>query len=242
MLEIRKSIVFIFATLLTCSQGYSQEISEKIDQLVNSYYQNGIFNGAVLVSQKGKVIYKRAFGLADREWNIPNTTDTKFKIASLSKAFTALAMMQMVSEGEISLNGKIKDYIPDYSGQSGDSITIHQLLTHTSGIQSNLDPKEELIRQRLYHELREMVHYAETSKLLFKPGSSFGYSNFGYNILAYIIQTVSGKPYAEVLKEKIFEPAGMNSTGQYDNSLVETRLAKGYEYKLIYGYRNPDFV
>jgi CubicO group peptidase (beta-lactamase class C family) len=148
----------------------------------------------------------------------------------------------MVSEGEISLNGKIKDYIPNYSGQSGDSITIHQLLTHTSGIQSNLDPKEELVRQRLYHELREMVNYAETSKLLFKPGTRFGYSNFGYNILAYIIQSVSGKPYAEVLKEKIFDPAGMNSTCQYDNSLVEARLAKGYEYKLIYGYRNADFV
>ena len=136
MLGIRKSIVFIITTLLTSSQGYGQEISEKIDQLINSYYQNGIFNGAVLVSQKGKIIYKKAFGIADRDWNIPNTTDTKFKIASLSKAFTALAMMQMVSEGEISLNGKIKEYIPDYIRTIwATAITIHQLLTHTSGIQ-----------------------------------------------------------------------------------------------------------
>ena len=241
-MRIRKSILFVIAALLTCSLGYGQEISDKIDQLISSYYRNGIFNGAVLVSQKGKVVYKKAFGIADRDWNIPNTTDTKFKIASLSKAFTALAIMQLVSEGEISLNGKIKEYIPDYTGQMGDSITMHQLLTHSSGIRSNLDPEEELIKQRLHHELRGMVNYAETSKLLFKPGTSFGYSNFGYNILAYIIQSVSGKPYAEVLKEKILDPAGMKSTCQYDNSLVETRLAKGYEYKLIYGYRNADFV
>jgi CubicO group peptidase (beta-lactamase class C family) len=90
---IRKSIVFIITALLTCSPGNGQEISEKIDQLINSYYQNGIFNGAVLVSQKGKVVYKKAFGIADRDWNTPSTTDTKFKIASLSKAFTALAIM-----------------------------------------------------------------------------------------------------------------------------------------------------
>jgi CubicO group peptidase (beta-lactamase class C family) len=241
-MRIRKSIVLIITALLACSPGYGQDISEKIDQLINSYYQNGIFNGAVLVSQKGNVVYKKAFGIADRDWNIPHTTDTKFKIASLSKAFTALAIMQMVSVGEISLNGKIKDYIPDYAGQLGDSITIHELLNHSSGIRSNLDPEEELIKQRLHHDLREMVNYAETSKLLFKPGSRFEYSNFGYNILAYIIQSVSGKHYADVLKEKIFDPAGMKSTGQYDNSLVESRLAKGYEYKLIYGYRNADFV
>lgn len=237
-----RCILIVFALLPNFTPAGCQEISEKIDLLMNNYYQNGLFNGVVLVSQKGKIIYKKAFGIADREWNIPNTTDTKFKIASLSKSFTALATLQLVSEGKIRLDGTIKEYIPDYSGPSGDAITIYQLLTHTSGIRSNLDPKEELIKQRLHHELREMIKYPETSDILFKPGTGFGYSNFGYNILAFIIQTVTGKPYELVLKEKIFDPAGMKSTCQYDNSLVENRLAKGYEYKLLNGYRNADFV
>ena len=231
-------ISFLFHTAL----AFCQSKEEKIDQLMNAYYKNGVFNGAILVSHQGKVIYKKAFGIADREWNIPITTDTKFKIASLSKPFTALLTMKLIQEGKIRLDGTIKEYIPDYSGRLGDSITIHQLLTHTSGIRSNLDPKEEVVRQRLYHDLREMVKYAETSDLLFEPGTRFEYSNFGYNILAYIIQTVLRKPFNVIIKEKIFDPAEMRSTSQYNNSLIENKLAKGYEYKLLFGYRNADFV
>jgi CubicO group peptidase (beta-lactamase class C family) len=219
-----------------------QDTAGKINSLVGTYYQNGVFNGVVLVSKKGQIIYKKAFGMADREWNIPITIDSKFKIASLSKSFTALAVLQLVQEGKIRLDGTIKDYIPDYSGRAGDSITIRNLLTHTSGIRSNLEPKEELVQQRLYHTLRDMVKYAESADLLFKPGTKFGYSNFGYNILAYIVEIVTGKPFHIVLKEKIFDPAGMINSSQYDNNLVEKKLVKGYEYKLLYGYRNADFV
>jgi len=150
-------------------EGSGQNLSGKIDSLVTTYFQNGVFNGTVLVAKKGEVIYKKAFGYADREWNIPVTLDTKFKIASLSKSFTALAVLQLVQEGKIKLNGTIKDYIPDYSGMLGDSITIHRMLTHTSGIPSNLDPKEELVKQRLYHELRDMLKYPETADLIFYP-------------------------------------------------------------------------
>jgi CubicO group peptidase (beta-lactamase class C family) len=241
-MKIRKYILILFFLLIKNSQGYSQDISDKIDLLMNNYYRNDQFNGVVLVAKNGKIIYKKAFGVADRDWNLPVTTDTKFKIASLSKSFTALAIMQLVSEGKIRLNGTIKEYIPDYSGKLGDSITIHQLLTHTSGIRSSLDPEEEIIKQRLHHDLREYLKYAEASDLLFKPGNRFGYSNFGYNILAYIIQMITGKSYNVVLKEKIFDPAGMKSTKQYDNILVEEKLAKGYEYNLLYGYRNADYV
>ena len=230
--------VFLILILLQFFDARSQSTIENIDRLINAYYLNGVFNGAVLVSSKGKIIFKKACGIADREWDIPVTVDSKFFIASLSKSFTAMLILQLVDKGKIGLNGSIKEYCPDYQGKYGDSITIHQLLTHTSGIRSNLDPEEEAVQERLPHSLREMVKYVESSDLLFKPGSGFSYSNLGYNILAYIIEQVSGKSYEIALKEDILDPAGMDNTSQFNNDRIEKKLVRGYEYKLLYGYEN----
>ena len=221
---------------------FSQTTAEKIDRLITTYYQNRVFNGAVLVSRKGQVIYEKAFGIADREWDIPITIDSKFKIASLSKSFTAVLVLQLAEAGKISLNGTIKAYCPDYKGVSGDSITIHQLLTHTSGIPGDIDPKEEAIQERLPHTLREMVKYAESADLLFKPGTGFSYSNLGYNILAYIVEQVSGKSLETALRENITDPVGMLNTRQFDNDRIESKLARGYEYKLLYGVENAKML
>jgi CubicO group peptidase (beta-lactamase class C family) len=234
---MKNRLILIFI-LFQFFHVYGQNKAEKIDRLITAYYQNGVFNGVVLVSQKNKIIYKKAFGIADREWDIPVTIDSKFKIASLSKSFTAMLILQLIDKGRIRLDGSIKEYCPDYQGMLGDSITIHQLLTHTSGIRSNLDPEEEAIQERIPHSLREMVKYAESADLLFKPGSGFSYSNLGYNILAYIIEQVSGKSYEIALKENILDPAGMNNTSQFNNDRIEKKLVRGYEYKLLYGYEN----
>ncbi len=216
----------------------AQNKAGKIDRLITAYYQNGVFNGVVLVSEKGKVIYKKTFGVADREWDIPATIDSKFKIASLSKSFTAMLILQLAESGKIRLDGTIKDYCPDYSGKGGDSITIHQLLTHTSGIPRDNDPEVEAIQERLPHGLRDMVGYAEKADLVFTPGAGFNYSNLGYNILAYIVERVSGKSFDVVLKENILDPAGMHNTRQFNNDRIEKKLVTGYEYKLLYGYEN----
>jgi CubicO group peptidase (beta-lactamase class C family) len=216
----------------------NQEKSAKINDLMNSYYNNGLFDGVVLVSQKGSVIYQKAFGIADRDWNIPMTTDTKFRIASLSKAFTAFLILQLVQDGLVSLDGTIADYIPDYQGKYKDRITIHQLLTHTSGIISMIKPEEEAIQERLYHDLRDLIRYAEEADLICEPGTEFHYSNFGYNILAYIAERVANKPFGVLLNERIFVPVGLNDTRQAVDSQIEERLARGYEYKLLYGYEN----
>ncbi|MEI6047983.1 MAG: serine hydrolase domain-containing protein [Bacteroidota bacterium] len=228
----------LFPVLFSFLTISGQNAVEKIDSLVEAYYQNGVFNGVVLVSKKGEVIYKKAFGFADREWSIPNTINTKFRIASISKPFTALLVLQLAQEDKINLSGKITDYIPDYKGKLGDNITIHQLLTHTSGILTSLDPEEEAIQERLYHSLRDMIKFTESADLYFRPGTGFRYSNHGYYILAYIIEKVTGKKFGEVLKEKILEPAGMLNTSQSDHSRIERNLARGYEYKLLYGYEN----
>jgi CubicO group peptidase (beta-lactamase class C family) len=217
---------------------YGQDAAQKIDQLMTAYCNNGVFNGAVLVSCKGKVIFKKAFGIADREWDVPVTTDSKFKIASLSKSFTAMQILQLAEAGKISLTGTIKEYCPDYTGRLGDSITILQLLTHTSGLPGDNPPEIEAIQERLPHSLRDMVGYAEKADLVFAPGTGFSYSNFGYYILAYIVERVSGKPYDVALKESVLNPAGMYNTSQFNNDRIEKKLVRGYEYKLLYGYEN----
>ncbi len=236
------SLLIVFPVLFTFLAVSGQNHVGKIDSLMTTYFRNGVFNGTVLVSRKGEEIFKKAFGYADREWTIPNTTDTKFRIASISKSFTALLVLQLAQEGKINLNGTITDYIPDYQGKLGDSITIHQLLTHTSGVLTSLDPVTEAKEERLYHSLRDMIKFTESADLYFAPGKGFRYSNHGYYILAYIVERVTGKRFEAVIKEKICEPSGMFSTSQSNHSRIEKKLAKGYEYKLLNGYENaPGF-
>src|SRR5437899_13065241 len=107
---------------------------DKLDKLMGAYSENGQFNGSVLVAQKGKIIYKNVFGLANREWNIPNQADTKHRLGSITKQFTSMLILQLVQQGKIKLDVSISTYLPDYPKSNGDAITIHHLLTHTSGI------------------------------------------------------------------------------------------------------------
>ena len=149
-----------------------------------------------------------------------------------------MVILQLADEGKIKVDGKITDYVPDYTGKKGDVITVEQLLTHTSGIMESLDPAREAIQERLYHILRDMVKFAEESDLYFEPGTGFHYSNLAYNLLAYIAESVTNKPFDQLLKERIFDPLEMKSTKQYNAAFVEKNLVKGYEYKLLNGYEN----
>lgn len=232
------NLLIILLLLITGNAADAQSNPEKIDALIRAYNNADEFNGVVLVSEKGKIIFKKAYGIADRELNVPMTVEMKFKIASLSKPFTAMMILQLVDEGVIELDGKITDYIPDYSGEKGDSITIEQLLNHSSGILQSLDPEQEAIQERLYHSLRDMVRYAEKADLYFEPGTGFHYSNLAYNLLAFIAESVTGIPFDKLLQERIFEPLEMTHTKQYQAGDIEKNLSKGYEYKLLSGYEN----
>src|SRR5438270_662994 len=129
--------VLFAATLLATSAGLAsaQDHFAKIDALLKQYSDFGLFQGSVLVSDRGK-IYEKGFGLANKEWDIPNAPDTKFRLGSITKQFTATLILQLVEQGKIKLDGKITDYLPDYRKDTGDKVTIHHLLTHTSGIPS----------------------------------------------------------------------------------------------------------
>src|SRR5687767_7225338 len=135
MKTARLFTLFIFA-LITATDAFAQQNVQKIDGLLKQYYDYGQFNGSVLVAEKGKIIYEKGFGMANMEWSIPNQPDTKFRIGSVTKQFTAALILQLVEEGKIKLDGKITDYLTDYRKDTGEKVTIHQLLNHTSGIPS----------------------------------------------------------------------------------------------------------
>ncbi|WP_456438278.1 serine hydrolase [Psychroserpens sp.] len=227
----------IFIILTSCKQNKNAknivtDKSNKIDEIVNLYSDYGMINGAVLVADKGEIIYKKGIGLANMEWGIPNKTDTKFQIASMTKSFTALLIIQLVAEGKLDLHTPISTYLKDYPKTNGDQITIHHLLTHSAGFDRSVDDKK-------YNKPVDMVNQFSSAKLQFPPGTRFGYSNNGYTLLGYIIETVTGKPYEEQLKERIFEPLKMKNSGFFKHRPIIKNMASGY-YKGFGEYFDND--
>lgn len=227
-----KSVLFLVITLFvlisnSCGQTNSEnhKISsypDKINELVSLYAEYDGFNGSVLVAHEGKIIYKKGFGLANMEWDIPNQTDTKFMIASITKQFTAMLIIQLVAENKLDLHKPISTYLPDYPKENGDQITIHHLLTHSSGLGDapNNDKK--------YMKPKDMVNQFAEVPLKFKPGERFSYSNGGYTLLGYIIETITEKTYEDVLKDKIFTPLNMKNSGFYKHRPIIKNMSSGY--------------
>jgi len=221
----------------------SQNLKVKnIDRLIESYVENKLFNGSVLVEEKGRVIFKKGYGLANMEWNIPNSADTKFRIGSITKQFTATLILLLEQEGKINLQAKITDYLSWYRKDSGDKITIENLLKHTSGI-PNYTAKSSVMDDIAIHNYspKEIAGKFLSGDPEFEPGTKFSYDNSGYFLLGVIIEEITKKSYAENLKEKIFAPLEMKNSGiDSPFALIENR-AVGYEYGLE-GYQNANFI
>src|SRR5215204_4755845 len=130
----RRILLLICLTVLFASFVGAQNKAQKINNLLQSYSEFGQFNGAVLVADADKVIYRKSFGLANFEWQIPNMPDTKFRVGSITKSFTTILILQLAERGKLDLDGKITDYLPNFSKEFGDKVSIRQLLTHTSGL------------------------------------------------------------------------------------------------------------
>ena len=214
----------------------------KIDEVMTAASKNRLFNGTVLVAENGKVIYKKGFGKANMEWNIPNTPDTRFRLGSITKQFTATLILQLVEQGKIKLDGKITDYLPDYRIDTGGKVTIHQLLNHTSGIPSYTSmPNFENDVSRNPYRVADFVKKYASGDLEFEPGSKYSYNNSGYFLLGAIIEKVTGQTYEQILKEKILDPLGMKNTGYDHHGTIIEKRASGYE-KTADGYRNASYL
>ena len=223
-------VIAVFCLVAFQSQAFAQDKAAKIDELMTQYSKNGQFNGTVLVAEGGRVIYKKGFGMANAEWDIPNTPDTRFRLGSITKQFTAMLILQLVEQGKVKLDGKLTDYLTDYRKDTGDRVTIHQLLNHTSGIPSYTGlPGFFKDVSRNPYGVSDFVKQYASGDFQFEPGSKFSYNNSGYFLLGAIIEKVTGKPYEQVLKENILDPLGMKDTGYDRHDTIIKKRATGYE-------------
>jgi CubicO group peptidase (beta-lactamase class C family) len=240
---VKKLAAVILIGLLFSLKIFSQRNEYKINELMNAYANNGQFNGTILVKKGENIIYKNALGLANREWDILNTIDSKFLIGSIGKPFTALMTLILVNDGLIDLNATINEYIPGYSGPGKNKVTIHQMLTHTSGIPNHgAIPNLSKKLVRWIYNTDEYLELIQNIELKFEPGTSFEYSGIAYNLLAIICEKVAHKDFGDLLKERIFIPLEMRDTKHDKNLDIDTKRANGYEYHLLEGYMNPSYI
>ena len=188
----------------------------RMQTLIKSYVDSDVltekFMGSVLVVEGDKTLINQGFGFADLEWDIPNTPDTKFRLGSLTKQFTAASILLLEERGKLSTDDLVKKYVPD-APAAWDKMTLYEVLTHTAGI-PNFTAFPD------YHALEwksmtpaELVARFKDKPLDFEPGTQFRYSNSGYVLLGYILEKVSGEKYAKFLQENLFGPLGMADTG-----------------------------
>ncbi len=243
---MKRKKLFILAAGLVLVSGstlFPEHAGKKIDRLMSALQRNGQFNGTILVKKNEDVIYERAFGLANREWGVRNTLDSKFLIGSVSKAYTALMVLILANEGSIDLNATINAYIPGYEGPGKNRVTIHQMLTHTSGIPDHgAIPDLAKKRVRWIYDSDQYLELVRETALKFEPGSGFQYSGIAYNLLAIACEKVAKKSFKELLKEKIFIPLKMNDTSLNNNLDLDPKRAYGYEYYLLDGYKLPSYL
>src|SRR5437016_6308289 len=232
----------LFGILFFQATALAQDKASKIDQLISLYNKYGQFNGSALVADNGKVIYQKGVGLANMEWNIPNTSETKFRLGSITKQFTATLILQLVEQGKIKLDGKLIDYLPDYRQDTGAKIAIHNLLSHTSGIPSYTSlPGFFTNVSRNPFAVDDFIKKYASGDLEFEPGTTFVYSNSGYFLLCAIIEKVTGKPYEQALRENIFDPLGMKNTGYDHWGAIIGKRATGYT-KTPRGYETAPYL
>ncbi len=221
VVKIRISGVTFLAAVMVASSAWlafyaSGATAREANKFVEAQVEKGYFSGAVLVSRNGKVIFQRAYGMADTEAKIPNTLDTRFRIASISKTFTAILVMQLEGEHRLALTDPICKYI-DECPAGWDAITLHHLLSHTSGIYPYTRPKpgeavtEEFLSKP--HGRAEVFERMIGEPLAFAPGQRYEYSNSNYWLLSRVIEKLTGQSYEEALHHRVLDPLGMHDSG-----------------------------
>lgn len=228
------STVMTLVCVVLCSGGAATQqnlkspIASRIEVYLRPFVETGNFSGAVLVARRGQVIFRRAYGMANYELQVRNSPETRFHIASVSKAFTATAILQLQEQGKLKVSDSVSRFVPGFP--NGDRITLENLLTHTSGIPNvnNLPDYDEFARSP--HTIEQLVGKFADLPLDFQPGSDYRYSNSNYNLLALVIEKVSGEHYGDYLQRHIFDPAGMRHSG-HDGSAAQliSQAAGGYE-------------
>lgn len=203
-------------------------IEKELDAFIKNLAAEDKFSGAVLLAKDDQPVFQKAYGHASKEFNVLNQMNTKFNIASMGKIFTGIAVAQLAGKGKLSFNDSIAKHLPDYPQEVADKVTIHHLLTHTSGMGSYWKDEFHEANHARFRTIQDFFPLFINDPLAFAPGEKWSYSNAGYMVVGAIIEKVSGQSYFEYVKENIFRRAGMNDTDFYETDKVTPNLAMGY--------------
>lgn len=241
-----KRSFFLFVCAVIASNTFAQTVAKPnrsltagFDSIFLKEFKAAEPGATAIIVRKGEVIYKKAVGMADMELNVPLQTNMIFRIGSISKQFTAVAILQLAEQGKLSLQDDVKKYIPDLPYK--ETITIEQLLNHTSGIKSYTNKPEFEGWMRRDMKPMEIIKLTEKDTLEFKPGSDWNYNNTGYIMLGYIIEKISGKTYEEYVQQNLFAPAGMSSSYYGSEARIIQKRAKGYKKEKDV-FQNADYL
>jgi CubicO group peptidase (beta-lactamase class C family) len=205
---------------------------------LQAYLETGFFMGSALVARADEILLNQSCGSANLEHGVLNTSQTKFRIGSVTKPFTAMAILKLQEQGLLDVQDSISAYVPEYP--NGDRITVHQLLTHTAGIPHFIGSPDAEQKKHLKVTLDELISWFSDKPLQFTPGDRYQYTNSGYILLAKIIEAASGRSYADYLRHQILEPAGMMDSGYDRDEFILSHRASGYVITET-GYQNAPF-
>ena len=236
MKTIHRASALLAAVLLLPQSLLAQPAAP--GEFIAAYAKEHNFNGTILVQKDGKVTFARSFGLANIPFRVPNTRQTKYKIASITKLFTSVLILQLREQGGIDLSKTIGTYLPGYTGEGAGKVTVHQLLNHTSGL-ANSDTVKDMATalksglptyQTPYTSDQLLARFC-SGKLANPPGKVFDYNNGDYIVLGKIVERLYGKTYEQVLGEKILRPLKMANTGMLHQSDILAGLADTYFFR-----------
>ncbi|MDJ0532849.1 MAG: serine hydrolase [Xenococcaceae cyanobacterium MO_207.B15] len=216
-----------------------RSIPEDIEAYLQAYVETGYFMGSVLVSCGEELLLSKGFGMANLEHSIPNTPQTKFRLGSITKQFTASAILKLQEQNLLDVNNAIATYLPDYP--NGEQITVHQILNHTAGIPNYTSFEDFRAKKRIEMKLDELIADFSDRPLEFTPGDMFSYSNSGYMVLSKIIETISNQSYEDYLQQYIFKPLGMTNSGYDRHETILPHRASGY-VSTGEEYQNAEFI
>lgn len=222
------AVLLVLASVAGAAAQPARGAPAQLDRLFSEEAAANRFSGAVLVGRGGKVVFAKGYGLADREWARPNTPETRYRIASITKTFTAALVLRLEADGRLKVSDPVCAYL-DPCPDAWRPITLHHLLTHTAGVRNlQADPVDYFRRARLPTSPALTWREFATKPLDFAPGAKTSYSNTGYVMLTAVIEKVAGKPYAAALKSAFFDPLALDGMGYETAFDVVDRRAQGY--------------